>query len=152
MQQNIAIRSGKDRLRYSCLFEVSLILILAPIGALVLDRHLFDIGMLSIVLSLKAMVFNLIYNWVFDLMDVRAGTIPTQRTIIGRLLHAMGFEIGLVLTSLPIVMWWLGLTLLEAFLMDVVITSFVVVYTFGFTWTYDLFYPVKQCAMVPSSK
>jgi len=49
-------------------------------------------------------------------------------------------------------MWWLGLTLLEAFLMDVVITSFVVVYTFGFTWTYDFFYPVKQSEMVPSSK
>lgn len=152
MQQDIAIRTGKDRLRYTSLFEFFLILILAPIGAFVFDRHLFDIGLLSIVLSLKAMVINLIYNWFFDLMDVRAGNIPTRRKISGRILHAVGFEAGLVITSLPIVMWWLGFTLLEALLMDVIVTSCVVVYTFVFTWTYDLFYPVEQCAMVSSSK
>ncbi|NNE64151.1 MAG: PACE efflux transporter, partial [Gammaproteobacteria bacterium] len=144
-------RTGKDRLRYTSLFEFFLILMLAPMGALVFDRHLFDIGMLSIVLSLKAMIFNLIYNWFFDLMDVRAGRIPTRRTISGRILHAAGFEAGLVLTSLPIVMWWLGFTLWEAFLMDVIVTSFVVVYTFVFTWSYDLFYPVEQRAMVARS-
>lgn len=147
MQQNISIRTGRDRLRYTCLFEFFLILILAPIGALVFDRHLFEIGLLSVVLSLKAMVINLIYNWFFDLRDVRAGRIPTQRSFLGRIVHAVGFETGLMLTSLPIVMWWLGLTLLHAFLMDLVVTSFVVVFTFVFTWSYDLLYPIEQNAI-----
>lgn len=152
MQNKITIRTGRDRLRYTCLFEILLILILAPIGAIIFERHLFDIGLLSLVLSLKAMVLNLIYNWLFDLRDVRAGRIPTQRSVLGRIAHAVGFEAGLVLTSLPIVMWWLGLTLLQAFLMDVVVTSLIVVYTFVFTWSYDFLYPVEQCAIVSHSK
>jgi len=127
------------------MFELTLIFVLAPIGAFVFDRHLFDIGLLSVVLSLKAMVINLIYNWVFDLLEVRAGKIPTQRSFGGRIVHAVGFEAGLMLTSLPIVMWWLGLTLTQAFLMDVVVTSFIVAYTFAFTWGYDLLYPIEQC-------
>ena len=147
MQNKIAIRTGKDRLRYTCAFELCLLLILAPAGAIVFDRHLFDIGLLSILLSLKAMVLNLIYNWVFDLLDVRAGRIPTQRSIKGRILHAVGFEAALVSTSLPIVMWWLGLSFLQAFLMDVAITGFIVLYTFVFSWGYDLRYPVEQGAM-----
>ena len=152
MKNNIAIRTGRDRLRYTCMFEFILILILAPIGAFVFDRHLFDIGLLSVVLSLKAMVFNLIYNWFYDLLDVRAGKIPTKRSFSRRIVHAMGFEFGLVLTSLPIVMWWLGLTLLQAFLMDLIVTSFIVLYTFVFTWSYDLLFPVEQCAIVENSK
>lgn len=152
MQNKITIRSGRDRLRYTCLFEFFLILILTPIGAIIFDRHLFDIGLLSLALSLKAMVLNLIYNRLFDSLDVRAGRIPTQRSFLGRIAHAVGFEAGLVLTSLPIVMWWLGLTLLQAFLMDMVVTFLIVVYTLLFTWSYDLLYPVEQCAVVPHSK
>ena len=85
------------------------------------------------------------------MLDVRAGRIPTQRTFSWRLVHAVGFEAGLVITSLPLVMWWLGLTLLEAFLMDVIVTSFIVIYTLAFTWGYDQLYPVEQCAKASRS-
>ena len=152
MQNKITIRSGRDRLRYTVLFEFFLLLILAPIGAVIFDRHLFEIGLLSLVLSIKAMLLNLVYNWLFDLLDVRAGRVPTQRSVAGRVTHAVGFEVFLLLTSLPIVMWWLGLSLVQAFLMDVVVTCFVVVYTFVFTWSYDLRYPVEQCAVAQFSK
>ena len=144
MQKAVVIRSGMDRLRYTCLFEIFLLVILVPVGAMVLDKHMADIGLLSIVLSLKAMLFNLIYNWIFDRLDARAGRIPSERSVIGRVIHAVGFEVGLVLTSLPIVTWWLGLSIFQALLMDLVISSFVVVYTLAFTWGYDLLFPVKQ--------
>ena len=144
MKNNIAIRTGKDRTRYSVLFELLLIVVLAPVGSLVFQRHVLDIGLLALVLSLKAMFFNLIYNWAFDILDVRAGRVPTRRTFLPRVLHAVGFEAGLVLTSLPIVMWWLGLTLFQALMMDLAVTSFVVVYTLLFTWGYDRIFPVPQ--------
>ena len=142
------VRTGRDRLRYTCIFESLLVIILAPVGALVFERHVFDIGLLSLVLSLKAMVLNLVYNGLYDLIDVRAGRVPTERSVLGRVMHAVGFEVFLVLTSLPIVIWWLGLTLWQALLTDVVVTSFVVVYTFFFTWGYDLLYPIRQNADV----
>lgn len=149
MEQKIKIRTGRERIRYTCAFEVFLLALLAPIGAYVFERSLTDIGLLSVILSLKAMVINYLYNWFFDLLDLRAGKIPTERSFMRRIIHAIGFEIALTLTSLPIVTWWLGLTILEALLIDAVVMSFVVVYTFLFTLGYDRLYPVEQCALVP---
>ncbi len=144
MEKAIKLRTGKDRLRYTCLFELFLIVILAPISALVLQEQIVDVGVLAVLLSLKAMLFNLVYNWFFDHFDARAGRIPTDRTFLRRILHAAGFEIGLLITSLPIVVWWLGLSILQALLMDIVVTSFVVLYTLVFTWGYDQLFPVVQ--------
>ncbi|MCP4875361.1 MAG: PACE efflux transporter [Gammaproteobacteria bacterium] len=144
MEKAIKLRTGKDRLRYTCLFELFLIVILAPISALVLQEQIVDVGVLAVLLSLKAMLFNLVYNWFFDHFDARAGRIPTDRTFFRRILHAVGFEISLLITSLPIVVWWLGLSILQALLMDIVVTSFVVLYTLVFTWGYDRLFPVVQ--------
>ena len=144
MKKVINTRNVKERLKFSFVFELILLCLLAPVGSLVLAKPITDVGLLAIVLSLKAMLFNLVYNWFFDQLDVRAGRVPTQRNVSRRIIHAVGFEIGLVVTSLPIVVWWLGLSVLQALLMDVVVTSFVVVYTFVFTWTYDRLFPVVQ--------
>ncbi len=147
MTSAIAIRTGRDRLRYVVLFEVLLIALLAPLGAAVLDRPVLEIGTLGLVLSLKAMIVNLIYTWLFDVMDAKSGRIPSKRSLAGRILHAVGLEVGLVATSLPIVIWWLELTLGQALLMDLVISLVVVVYTFLFSWSYDRLLPVWQPGM-----
>ncbi len=144
MQKQIIIRSGTDRVRYTIVFELLLIGMLAPLGAIVLEKQIVDVGALAILLALKAMLFGLIYNWFFDRWDARAGRVPTQRTFIRRILHAAGFECGLVLTSLPLVMWWLGLTILQALAMDFAVTLIVVIYTFAYSWSYDRLCPVPQ--------
>ena len=144
MKTNIVIRTSKDRLRYTFLFEMLLIAILAPVGAFVLDRPVFDVGFLAVVLAAKAMIVGLGYNWLFDLWDVRANRIPSERSLGGRIIHAIGFEAGLVATSLPIVIFWLDLTLLQALMMDVAVTSFIVIYTLVFSWCYDTIFPVIQ--------
>lgn len=144
MKKEIAVRTGGDRLRYSILFEVMLIATLAPLGALIFERNVLDIGLLTIVLCSKAMLINLIYNWFYDIWDVRSGRVPTERSLAGRISHAVGFECCLVLTSLPIVVWWLGLTILQALLMDFAVTGIVVVYTIVFGWCYDRIFPIHQ--------
>lgn len=144
MDQKIVVRTGKDRLRYSILFEGLLLAILAPLGAYVLDRPMVEIGALSVILSTKAMLLSLIYNWLYDQWDVRRGRVPTARSFFGRVLHAAGFEVSLVLTSLPLVMWWLQLSLIQAIAMDLIVTALVFAYTFVFSWTYDQVFPVRQ--------
>ena len=101
-------------------------------------------GRRGVVLSLKAVLIGLLYNWVFDRLDARMGRVSSDRSTLGRALHAIGFEFSLVTTSLPIYLWWLNLTLLEAVLMDAVITTFVVVYTYVFTLAYDRLFPVRR--------
>ncbi len=142
MTQKIAIRSGRDRLRYALVFEASLMLVLIPAGALFYERPLLDIGMLGVILSTKAMIISLAYNWVFDRVDAKAGRVSSSRSTVGRVLHALGFELSLLTTSLPIYMWWLGIGPVEAVMTDMVVTTFVVTHTYLFTLAYDRMFPV----------
>ena len=142
MSNTVTLRSGKDRLRYSITFEISLMAFLIPAGAAFFDKGLADIGLLGLILSLKAMLVSLLFNWVFDQLDARRGRVSSDRTPLGRVLHAVGFELTLLVTSLPIYTWWLGLTIAEAVATDLVVTSFVVVYTYLFTLGYDRAFPV----------
>ena len=144
MSGQVAMRSRRDRLRYTVSFEVTLMAILIPVGAIYFDKPMTEIGALGIILSLKAMLMNLIYNWLFDLVDARAGRISSQRSHLGRVLHALGFEASLVITSLPIYAWWLSIGWLEALATDIVVTSFVVVFTYVFTLIYDRLFPIHD--------
>lgn len=144
MSQTATMRSGRDRLRYTLTFEASLMLMLIPAGAAFFDKGLADIGLLGVILSLKAMLVNLVYNWVFDRFDANANRISSDRSTIGRIMHASGFEVSLLITSLPIYVWWLNITLVEALLTDLVVTSFVVFYTYLFTLGYDRRFPVVR--------
>ena len=143
MSKTVALRSGKDRLRYSISFEVTLMMFLIPAGAAFLEKSITDIGILGIALSLKALLISLIYNWVFDRLDASRGRVSSDRSFFGRILHAIGFELTLLATSMPIYMWWLDLTLFEALATDLIVTSFVVVYTYFFTLGYDRLFPVQ---------
>lgn len=143
MSQSVALRSGKDRLRYTLSFEVTLMALLVPAGAWFFETSLAEIGLLGLVLSLKAMAMGLLYNWVFDRITARSGRVASDRGFLGRVCHALGFELSLVTTSLPIYVWWLNITLLEAMATDLVVTSFVVTYTFFFTLAYDRLFPVR---------
>lgn len=140
------MRTGRDRLRYTISFEMLLLALLVPVGAIYFDKAVHEIGALGLVLSLKAMVLNLIYNWVFDRIDARAGRVSSDRSVIARILHAIGLELTLLVTSLPIYMWWLQLRLIEAIATDLTVTTFVVFYTYWFTLGYDRMFPVRKAA------
>jgi len=143
---DIVIRTGLDRLRYALLFEGILVALLSLAMALFFDRSLYDMGELSLVLSLVALAVNFAYNYAFDKVDVSYGRIPTERSRWWRITHALGFELTLVLIEFPIIMWWMNWTWWRAFLVDVVIMGFVVVYTYFFTLGYDRLFPIEQPA------
>ncbi len=151
MSETVVMRTGRDRLRYTLSFEASLMLILVPVGAAFFDKGLLDIGLLGLVLSLKAMLVGLVYNWLFDRFDARAGRISSDRSTLGRIVHAVGFEATLTITSLPVFIWWLNIGVLEALMTDVAVTSFVVAYTYLFTLAYDRLFPVRRSPLQAGS-
>jgi uncharacterized membrane protein len=95
-------------------------------------------------LSVIAMVVSVIYNDLFDRVDARDGRVPTERALKGRVIHAVGFEFLLVLTSLPIIMWWMSWSWWQALAFDLVAMACVIFYTFLFTLAYDRFFPIAQ--------
>ena len=143
-EKKIAIRSGKDRIRYVLMFELILLMIIAPVIATVLERDTVSVGTLTLVLATKAMLLNMLYNYCFDRFDARRGVVPTERSARQRIVHALGLEVVLTSTSLPIVTWWLQISVWQALIMDLAIISFIMVYTLIFTWIYDRIFPVVQ--------
>ena len=65
MTEKITLRSGRDRLRYTIIFETLLMMMFVPAGAAFFDKPIMDFGLLGIILSGKAMILNLVYNWAF---------------------------------------------------------------------------------------
>lgn len=144
MATDIVIRTGLDRLRYALLFEGILVVLLSAAMALMFDRDFLDMGVLSVLLSLMALLINFVYNYIFDTIDVRYGRIPTERSRKGRIVHALGFEFTLVIVGIPIIMWWMNWGLWQAIVFDVVAMAAIVVYTYFFTLAYDRVFPVVQ--------
>lgn len=123
-----------ERLYHALIFEVLAIAICAPLGAWLLGYPLAHMGVLTLMVSLLAMVWNMLFNALFDLAQRRIGF---QRHVAARAVHALLFEIGLILAVVPLAAWWLGISLWHAFVLDIGIVLFFLPYTFAFNWVYD---------------
>ena len=85
-------------------------------------------------ISLVAMSWNMVFNTLFDRAQQRIGF---KRTLMARGVHALMFEVGLLMAVVPLAAWWLGIGLWEAFVLDIGIALFFLPYTFVFNWVYD---------------
>ena len=127
-------KSLKERLLHALIFELLAIALCAPLGAWLLGYPLAHMGLLTLMISLIAMGWNMLFNAVFDRTHRRLGF---DRTLTVRAVHSVIFEIGLLLAVVPLAAWWLGIGLWQAFLLDIGIALFFLPYTFFFNWTYD---------------
>jgi uncharacterized membrane protein len=147
MATDIVIRTGLDRLRYALLFEGILVVLFTAAMVLVFDRGLLSMGSLSVVLSLVALATNFAYNYIVDRIDVRYGRIPTERSRMGRILHAVGFEFTLVIVGVPIIVWRMQWGWWQAIVFDAIAMAAIVIYTYFFTLAYDRIFPIAQACV-----
>lgn len=90
---------------------------------------------IAVMMSMAAVIWNFIYNTVFEAWERRRQIV--RRTLWIRSAHAFGFEGGLVLICLPLYMIWYDVGLVKAFMMEVALLLFFLVYTFTFTLIFD---------------
>lgn len=135
------MRTTKDRIRHTLGFEIIGLLIFAPLASLVFGYDLQLMGVIAIVASIIATLWNFIYNLLFDHAMVRVRG-DVHKTVLIRVFHALLFEGGLLLLFMPMIAWYLGITLWEAFIMDIAMASFYVVYAFIYNWIYDKVFPI----------
>ncbi|CNH92337.1 membrane protein [Yersinia massiliensis] len=123
-----------ERVIHAVGFEVIAVAICAPVGAWLLDRSILQMGTLTIILSSVAMLWNIIYNSLFDALWPVSRVAKTLRV---RIFHALGFEGGFILIGLPIAAYVLGVSLLQAFLLEIGFFLFFLPYTICYNWAYD---------------
>lgn len=135
--QNISAEkamSVKERILHSILFECFALLIMM-LGASLFTRH--DpamVGGVGFVLSLIAMVWNYLYNLLFDQLF---GHDRIARPLKMRAGHALGFELGLLVVTIPLLMWVLQLDFWTVLILDLGVVAFFLVYAMLFNWAYD---------------
>ena len=137
------MRDTADRIRQAVLFEILGIVIVTPLGAWAFDFGMGRIGAVAIIGASVATLWNYAYNLGFDHLLFRLRG-SADKTVPLRIVHAFGFEGGMLVLLVPVFAWWLGVTLVQAFLMDVSFAVFYLVYTFAFTWAYDTVFPVRR--------
>lgn len=121
-------------------FEFFGLVIFTPFAMFVLNENLFHIGGLAIVISVMAMVWNLIYNYIYDTIELKLGRHRSQRGAVMRIFHAILFETGLLVATLPIVAYVLGMDIIEALLVDLGFVVFYVIYAFVYNYIFDKIY------------
>lgn len=129
-----AKKSLKERFLHAFLFEVLAIGLCAPAAAWAMGKSLFEMGVLTAVIAWIALVWNMIYNAGFDRVENHYGWTRNLRV---RVLHACGFEIGLILIVIPLAAWWLSISLWQAFVLDIALVLFYLPYGFLYNLAYD---------------
>lgn len=136
------MRSAKDRIRHALTFEILGLLLVTPLGAYVFQMPVHHIGVAALAGATIATVWNYVYNLAYDRMLLRLlGHV--RKSLRQRILHAVLFELGLLLVLMPFFAWYLEISLLEAFIMDAGFAGFYLVYAFLFNWAYDIVFPVS---------
>lgn len=147
MSHTPPLRSFRDRLRQIVLFEIGGLVLITPPFAWASGVSLGDsIGMLALI-ALIAALWNGSYNTAFDWIEGRlTGRTADRRPWRLRALHAAGFEGGLLLMTLPVVMAWTGMDWITALAADIALAVAYVVYAFLFNLAYDRLFPIPQNA------
>jgi len=137
------MRKTADRVRHAISFEIIGLSLVTPLGALAFGMPMADIGVIGVAGATLATAWNYLYNLGFDhLMQYLTG--GTQKSVAVRVLHAVMFEIGLLLALLPMIAWYLDISVIQALTMDVSFALFYVVYAFVFNWAYDRIFPLPD--------
>ncbi len=137
------MRSTSDRIRHAISFEIIGLALVTPLGALAFGMPVADIGVVGVAGATIATGWNYLYNLGFDHVMQRL-TGGTKKSLAVRALHAVLFEGGLLVALLPLIAWYLGVSLLQAFMMDVSFALFYLVYAFVFNLAYDRIFPLPD--------
>jgi uncharacterized membrane protein len=126
------MRSWKERVTHMVLFEAIGLAIVIPLSSVLSGHEAGAIGVLAAGLAGAAMLWNLIWNRLFD------AWVPTRRrSLVQRIAQAVGFELGLLIATLPVVAWWLDIGLVEAFWLDLGFMLFFLTYALFFNTAFD---------------
>ncbi|HGM6605085.1 PACE efflux transporter [Serratia ureilytica] len=135
----------KRKLVYVTAYEI-IGMAISALGLALLSGHTpSSTGPLAVVITTIAVSWNFIYNYVFEWWESRQAS--RARTLKRRILHAVGFQLTLVVYLIPLIAWWMGITLWQALLLDMALIVIIPCYTFVFNWAFDKLFGLPASAL-----
>lgn len=135
----------KRKVVYVSLYELIAVAITSFGLAHLASQELGHASVAAVASSLIAVVWNLSYNTLFERWEARQ-TIR-GRSLRRRIAHAIGFELGLVVMLVPLFAWWLKVSLWQAFILDLGLIVFFLVYTFLYNLAFDKIFGLPASAL-----
>ncbi|MBD5772427.1 PACE efflux transporter [Marinomonas colpomeniae] len=130
-----------ERIFQAIFFEITVLSIIIPSSVIIGGFDPERMTIVAIAISLFAMLWNYIYNLVFDKL---IGFNRLARGLVLRISHAVCFELGMVVITLPVMAWYLEITLLAAAILEAAFLIFILIYTLVFNWLYDRYQPYQK--------
>lgn len=132
--QITGLQGTKRRVIYVTLYE-TIAIIVSSLIFIAIGQSAGHSGVMAVVASALAIIWNLSFNALFERWEARQAV--KGRSILRRIVHALGFEGGLALMLIPLMAWWFGVSLWEATMMEAGLLVFFLVYTYAFNWCFD---------------
>ncbi|ENX03330.1 hypothetical protein F900_00920 [Acinetobacter modestus] len=126
---------SRRRLIHAISYEVILLVIIAIALSFIFSMPLEVTGILGVIMAVISVIWNMIFNHYFEKVEHKY---QWKRTIPVRILHAIGFEGGLMLATIPIIAYMMKMSFIDALILDFGLTMCILVYTFIFQWCYDV--------------
>ena len=136
----------KRRIVYVSSYEV-IGMIISSVGlALLAGDSVEHTGPLSVMITTIAVTWNFIYNVLYEKWEARQSS--NIRTVKRRVGHAIGFQLTLVVFLIPLIAWWMDISLVKAFWLDLAFIIVIPIYTFIFNWCFDKLFGLPSSAHV----
>lgn len=133
----------KRRIGYSLAYE-GIAIVCTTVLLTLLGNSPLKAFPLAVATSLLAIVWNIVWNTIFEYLETKF--LQKGRSVAVRVVHALGFEGGLAVICIPIMAWWLNMSLLEAFFAEVGLLTFFLIYTYVFNFVFDKIFGLPESA------
>jgi uncharacterized membrane protein len=133
------------RVVQAVLYEGIALAVVAPTVAFIFNHPPASSLALAVAMSAIALAWNYLFNAVFERWE--ASRAAKGRSLALRIVHGVMFESGLTVILVPLMAYWLAVSLLAAFLADVGLLAFFFVYTVAFTWSFDTMFGLPASAL-----
>lgn len=129
------LQGVRRKIVYISLYELIAIVFASTGLAAGAGASLERAGAIAVASSVIAVVWNLVYNTLFERWEARQTV--RGRSVRRRIAHAIGFELGFLVVLVPLFAWWFGIGLQHALVLEIGLAVFFLVYTFVFNWAFD---------------
>lgn len=145
----VGLQGPKRRVVFVTLYEI-IAIIVSSLLFMAIGQGAGASGVMAVVASALAIAWNVTFNALFERWEARQRV--KGRSVLRRVVHAMGFEGGLALVLIPLMAWWFGVSLWQATVMEAGLLLFFLVYTYGFNWAFDRIFGLPASAQaVPAA-
>ncbi|MEG2049574.1 MAG: PACE efflux transporter [Comamonas sp.] len=137
------LQGAKRRVVFVGLYEL-IAIIVSSLLFMATGQDSGSSGVMAVAASTIAILWNITFNWLFERWELRQT--KKGRSLLRRMVHAVGFEGGIAAMLIPLMAWWFEITLWQAVVMEAGLLVFFMVYTFVFNWAFDRIFGLPASA------